>query len=80
MTRIGLHYMAAGPAGQDEDWWTLVHNDDGSNHVEHDWERKDAKAGDPVRGPDKLSVEQTLKIAPPAVAARLKGILDQSSV
>ena len=77
MTRIGLHYMAAGPAGQDEDWWTLVHNDDGSNHVEHDWERKDAQAGDRAKGPDRLSVEQTLIIAPSAVSVRLKSILNQ---
>jgi len=75
MKRIGLHYMAAGPAGQDEDWWTLVHNDDGSHHVEHDWERKDAPVGDRARGPDKLSVEQSLDVAPLAVKSQLKQTL-----
>jgi len=76
MTRIGLHYMAAGPAGEDEDWWTLVRSDDGSHHVEHDWERKDASLGDRMKGPDKLSVEQTMAVAPMAVRSTLARTLD----
>ena len=77
MKRIGLYYVATGRLGEHEDWWTLIEHDDGSHHVEHDWDRKDAPAGDRAKGPDTLTVDQTLMIAPLAVTARLRSVLDE---
>jgi hypothetical protein len=78
MKRTQIHYFAKGHLGQHEDWWYLVEADDGTHHVEHEWDHVSVGSGNKSEGTTRHSIEYALKNAPTKAVAKLKELLGLS--
>lgn len=76
MTRTQVYYIAKGHLGQYEDWWYLIHNDDGSIEIENEWDHVAVNGLAKNEGSKRYSLEDGLKEIPATGQAKVKEILD----
>ena len=75
MPRTLLHKQEKGHLGQYEDWWYLVEKDDGSKHIEHEWDHVAVRGFDKREGSEIIAIEKFLESGPDKAVTKLKELL-----
>lgn len=70
-----LYRSEKGNLGQYEDWWYLVVGEDGSEHIEHEWDHVRLNGLAQNEGTEVLTIDQCLANCPSQVRLKIKEIL-----
>jgi hypothetical protein len=77
MKKSQVYYAAKGHLGQNEEWWYLIENDDGSIEIENEWDHVKVNGLAQNKGSKRFSLDDGLKEAPSNAVAKIKELLGQ---
>ncbi|TRC78528.1 hypothetical protein FJV80_24610 [Mesorhizobium sp. WSM4310] len=77
MARTLFHKHDGGHLGQHEDWYYLVDNEDGSRHVEYEWDHVSVNGGGKSEGTRRFTLNDFLGGGKATAISKLKALLDK---